>query len=271
MTTQAYISPAESARLIRSELKARHGWTSRQVSVKSDSYSMGSSIDIKIKVPGISIAAVEEVANGQERIHRCEHTGEILSGGNRYVSVSLDWELIKREAVKLVAWVEETPIHPSQLRIVEVCGERYFIGRTHEAYGYSVMSANGGFIPTGPSAGAVADFFARQMIQAGIEVVPPTDPENDGPKLGKPQEKSETTETNRRTGEMTIPAPSGYQAEASYYDRCGWKVAARPINSWTYQPWTDCGYIGHAGTPEAELISKGAEAVNRFISMGLVE
>jgi hypothetical protein len=184
-----YISPAESARLIRSELKARYGWTSRQVSVKSDSYSMGSSIDIKIKAPGISIAAVEEIANGQESIRRCETTGEILGGGNRYVSVNLDWELIHAEGSKLTAWVEETPIHPSQLRIVEVCGETYYIGRTHQEYGYSVRSTNRGFIPTSQTAGGVAEFFARQMIQAGIEVVPPADPsdaETDEPKPNAP-------------------------------------------------------------------------------------
>lgn len=174
-TTREYVSPAESARLIRSELKTRYGWTSRQVSVKSDSYSLGSSIDITIKAPGIPVKVVEEVAKEQERIHRCEYSGEILGGGNRYVSVSLDWELVKQEGLKLVAWVEETPIHPSQLRIVEVCGERYYIGRTHEAYGYSVRSVNSGFIPTGQSAGAVADFFATQMIQAGVEVVPPVE------------------------------------------------------------------------------------------------
>lgn len=183
MTTTEYISPAESARLIRSELKTRYGWTSRQVSVKSESYSMGSSIDIKIKVPGISIAAVEEIASQQENIHRCEMTGEILGGGNRFVSVSLDWELVKREGAKLVGWVEETPIHPSQLRVVEVCGETYYIGRTHQEHGYSVRSVSSGFIPTSQTARGVAEFFARQMIQAGIEVVPPADPEDDGPEL----------------------------------------------------------------------------------------
>lgn len=198
-TTREYVSPAESARLIRAELKTRYGWTSRQVSVKSDSFSLGSSIDITIKAPGIPVKVVEEVANGQERIHRCKHTGEILGGANRYVSVSLDWELVRREGLKLVAWVEETPIHPSQLRIVEVCGERYYIGRTHETHGYSVRSANSGFIPSGQSAGAVADFFATQMIQAGIEVVPPADPEEDGPEPAEEEtqmtNQTETTET----------------------------------------------------------------------------
>lgn len=168
-----YTSPAEAARLIRTALKSRHGWTSRQVSVRSDSFSMGSSIDIKIKAPGISIAAVQEIAREQESISRCEITGEILSSGNRYVSVELDWGLVRDEGKKLVAWVEETPIHPSELREVEVCGETYYIGRTHETNGYSVRSSNSGYIPTAASAGSVAEFFARVMIQAGVEVAPP--------------------------------------------------------------------------------------------------
>lgn len=70
---------------------------------------------------------------------------------------------------------------------------------------------------------------------------------------------------------MNIPAPKGYQAEAHYYDRCGWKVAARPVNEWQHQPWTDCGYIGHADTPDSELVEKGTKAVEKYISLGMVQ
>lgn len=69
---------------------------------------------------------------------------------------------------------------------------------------------------------------------------------------------------------MNIPAPEGYQAEAFYYDRCGWKVAAKPLNQWQHQPWTDCGYIGHANTPVEELISKGTEKVQTYVSLGII-
>lgn len=220
-----YVSPAEFARLIRTELKSRHGWTSRQVSVKSDSYSMGSSIDITIKAPGISIAAVEEIANGQERIHRCEMTGEILGGGNRFVSVSLDWEMVRREAAKLVEWVKETPIHDRELRIVEVCGEGYYIGRTGESY-FSVSARNNGFIPTGSSAEAVAGFFASRMLQAGVEVVPPSgdgngdsDPDPDP----KPEEANEKPATSP---EVEYPAGALQLVEEfSSFEEAQWALS----------------------------------------------
>lgn len=170
-----YITPAAAAAEIRSELKTRYGWTSRQVSVRASSFSGGSAIDIKIKAAGVSVEAVKAIAEGQESIHRCEITGEILSGANRYVSVTLDWELVRREGAKLVAWVEETPVHPSQLRDVEVCGEVYLIGRTR-SWDFSVFRRNGGFVPAGQSAQAVAEFFAGLMIQAGVEVEVPAAP-----------------------------------------------------------------------------------------------
>lgn len=70
---------------------------------------------------------------------------------------------------------------------------------------------------------------------------------------------------------MTISAPKGYQAEASYIDRCGWKVFAKPVNEWQHQPWTDCGYIGHVNTPDKELANKGEQAVNKYVSLGMVK
>lgn len=81
-----YISTTEHAAQIRADLKAR-GISSRQVSVRADLYSLGSSIRIKIKDPNISIRLVREIAKSHEHIDRDERTGEILGGGNRFVSV----------------------------------------------------------------------------------------------------------------------------------------------------------------------------------------
>ena len=77
---------------IRATLKARHGWNARQVSVRASYYSMGSSIDVTIKDPAISLPTVKAIAEGAEHIRRCEATGEILGGGNRYVSVRYSHE-----------------------------------------------------------------------------------------------------------------------------------------------------------------------------------
>jgi hypothetical protein len=82
-----YTTAAQDAARIRADYKAR-GWNSRMISVRASSYSMGSSINVEIKDPRIPMADASAIAMQAEHIHRCEITGEILGGGNRYVHVS---------------------------------------------------------------------------------------------------------------------------------------------------------------------------------------
>lgn len=77
---------AEAARDMRRSLKAR-GIGSDAVSVRSNNFSMGSSLDVVVKRPGVDVDMVREIAAKYERISRCEITGEILGGGNRYLHV----------------------------------------------------------------------------------------------------------------------------------------------------------------------------------------
>lgn len=83
---------AQAAARIRKALKAELGLTSRQVSVRSERYSMGSSIDVYIKEPLVSKEKVQEIADRERKVRYCEASGEVLSGGNRFVDVqySLD-------------------------------------------------------------------------------------------------------------------------------------------------------------------------------------
>ncbi len=76
----------ESAAEIRAAYK-RKGWSSRMVSVRTEYFSMGSAIQVTIKSPDVDESEAKRIAEGAERIHRCQVTGEILGGGNRYVSV----------------------------------------------------------------------------------------------------------------------------------------------------------------------------------------
>lgn len=80
------MTTTEHAKAIRTALKSQ-GITSRQVSVRSSLYSMGSSIDITIKDASIGLTTVEDIAKGHEHVRRCELSGEILNGGNRFISV----------------------------------------------------------------------------------------------------------------------------------------------------------------------------------------
>ena len=108
-----YVSVTEAAKKIRAELKAI-GINSRKVSVRSDSFSMGSSINVEIKDPAIKLAVVEEIANKAQRIDRCEYSGEILGGCNRYAHVRYSFDATdamaepwKAAAEKAMAQMEE--------------------------------------------------------------------------------------------------------------------------------------------------------------------
>lgn len=99
-----YTSATEDAAAIRKALKAQ-GITSRQVSVVAENFSNGSAVNILVKAPGISVATVKEIAEPFERIRRCDYTGEILSGGNRYVSIAIDHVPLDARAETFMPWL----------------------------------------------------------------------------------------------------------------------------------------------------------------------
>jgi len=73
---------------VRSELKALK-ITPKMVSVRATANGM----NVVVKTRGV-FAVVNAAANKHSRIHRCEASSEILSGGNFYVSVELDRSLV---------------------------------------------------------------------------------------------------------------------------------------------------------------------------------
>ena len=98
---------ADEAKQIRVALKAK-GWSSRKVSVRANSFSMGSEIVLTIKDASVPKSVVKEIAKGAERIHRCEISGDILSGCNRYVSVNYTREALADLAAPFVEKIRET-------------------------------------------------------------------------------------------------------------------------------------------------------------------
>lgn len=87
--TPRRLSPiAERAAQIRAAYKV----AGIKASVIASNYSMGSSITIRVRSG--SFKRAEEIANEHESISRCKITGEILSGGNRYVDVMPDGDLV---------------------------------------------------------------------------------------------------------------------------------------------------------------------------------
>lgn len=110
----------DHAAAIRQTLKT-FGITSRQVSVKTDVYSMGSSIRVSIKDPAISSQLVTMVAEGHESISR-DQFGEILSGGNRFVFVGYSHEAAKALAAPYIAAVEAAVAQVVDNTLIPVAG-----------------------------------------------------------------------------------------------------------------------------------------------------
>jgi hypothetical protein len=141
--SQTYIGTTERAAMIRAELKAKHKWTSRDVSVKADNFSMGSAIRIRIKNADVSLAAVKEIAAVHEKIDRDQASGEILSGANRYLDIEYSSEarevLIARHLPAVQAAADQlTSANPNYLIPIEGTGFMLGAGRHGLRYGFSL-------------------------------------------------------------------------------------------------------------------------------------
>jgi hypothetical protein len=132
----------KAAAEIRAALKAK-GWSSREVSVRSESFSMGSAIRVEIKSADVPSAVVEAIAKGHERIDRCSITQEILSGCNRYITVSYAWQTQRELAERFIGPVEKAladlPAGDTS-RLIPVEGTDLLVGRD----GFSGLSLWGG-------------------------------------------------------------------------------------------------------------------------------
>lgn len=138
------MNTTEAAALIRRALKTKLGATARQVSVRCDIYSMGSSIDVKIKDPSISKAAVEAIALEHQRVSR-DSSGEILSGGNMFIEVEYEGAAVAplrgevlaalgRLAVAEIATFRGVQVMRADAQTFTVVGELFaHIGRCHGA------------------------------------------------------------------------------------------------------------------------------------------
>jgi hypothetical protein len=63
------------------------GITRKQVTVRHHCYSMGSHLYVTVRDSNLPVSVVEKIAASFESVRHCEATGEILSGGNRHLTV----------------------------------------------------------------------------------------------------------------------------------------------------------------------------------------
>jgi microcompartment protein CcmK/EutM len=168
----AYTTVADAAAKIRTALKG-YGYTSRDISVKSESFSMGSAIRVTIKNAAVPLSLVRLVAEAHEDISRCSVTGDILSGGNRYVTISFSTEARAALAAKhlpaveaAIATLREDPNDRSLHPVATAPGA--LVGLDHNGYGYDLWAANGGRVGNYYDAAALAGKIGEIEVSAGV-------------------------------------------------------------------------------------------------------
>ena len=144
-----YTTCTEDAAAVRAALKLK-GLGRKHVSVRSDQYSMGSSLRIRVLDPAVRIADVRAIAETKERISR-DQFGEILNGANRFVFVDYDHAVEKALAASWLSRVEAAIAQVSGNYIVPVQDTPY--GVAVNAYGchslWDITSEVGGHIQGG--------------------------------------------------------------------------------------------------------------------------
>jgi hypothetical protein len=94
-----YEPVADTAKRIRAELKTT--FPGVKFSVRSDSASLCTSVNVRW-MDGPTEPTVERVTDKYASVRRCEITGDILGGGNRFISCSRDYSTeFKRRAQEI--------------------------------------------------------------------------------------------------------------------------------------------------------------------------
>jgi hypothetical protein len=104
---------SNAATQIRKDLKAA-GFASRSISVKT---SKTGSVRVEIKDASIPAEKVKEIAYRQQKIDRCETTGEILSGGNTFVFVGYARGALKVAGEELTVELQKGRRHFGNLEV----------------------------------------------------------------------------------------------------------------------------------------------------------
>ena len=152
----------ESAAIIRATLKSK-GISSRQVSVRAEYYSMGSSLHVVIKDPRVSLALVEAIANEHEHIDR-DQFGDILAGGNTYLHVgysSAARDVLGAAYHDAVAKAVDELTTAGEHALIPVTGTPFTIG--HSQYGGSLSLWGESHISSANDADGVAELIGMKL------------------------------------------------------------------------------------------------------------
>jgi hypothetical protein len=161
-TLKTYKTTAEQSAEIRETLKREHGWSSRQVSVKSHVYSMGSSINVTIKDPAIPLSVVKAIAEKAEHIRYDEYAGEILSGGNQFVFVKYSQEAEEALAAPYVEAAREAIAAIKENYLERVGSTPFLVGHGQNSYLVTVWHEDVGHVAQTDSAQGAALIIGRR-------------------------------------------------------------------------------------------------------------
>lgn len=120
------MTTTEQTKAIRQALKTA-GVAARAVSVRAD----GSSIRVRINSASVKKALVAGIAMQYESISRDERSGEILCGGNTFVSVDYTAEALAELVASVKPALDAMPDDGTNVEIghglVAFAGDRYYV------------------------------------------------------------------------------------------------------------------------------------------------
>ena len=91
----------ERGQAIRAELK-KAGYGTKQISVRSRFCGYSDATDITVKDITCNIEEIRKICKKYEKIDYDKYSGDLLSGGNTYISVQWDWDVIHNATEKKV-------------------------------------------------------------------------------------------------------------------------------------------------------------------------
>lgn len=166
MSQTQSLSTTDRAAAIRAALKARH-ISSRQVSIRAEYFSMGSAIRVSIKDAAVPLALVKAIAEDHESIRRCEMTGDILSGGNRYVTVSYAQSALERFRQVWIDRVTAAAARVTENYLIEIDATPFLIGKDPAGY---TLWRDGSLTAKYLTLAGAAEVIGAAMVPAPAEV-----------------------------------------------------------------------------------------------------
>jgi len=90
-TSKGKLSKAQQIKL---DLKSRLKYNQRMVSVRENPCGLSWSFTFTIRDPKVNLHKLSEFVISKQSIDRCDHSGEILSGANTFIHITMTQEVI---------------------------------------------------------------------------------------------------------------------------------------------------------------------------------